>query len=543
MNIRMFLGRAPGGEWFGARASARALFLSVLLIGEVYGQGVLTVDPSRRFQVMENFAASDAWSCQFVGKWPDGKKNAMADWLFSVDTMKDGSPKGIGLTMWRFNIGAGTAEQGDGSGIRDVWRRTEAMVDSSSQAGQRWFLRAARERGVKQLLGFLNSPPVWLTKNGKGFATGGVCNIDSGKFGEYAGWVVKVMRSLGFDWVSPVNEPQWDWSDGGQEGCPYSNAEVAGLVRVLNGALDSAGLKTRILLPEAGSIKYLLEDGDKPGRGRQVEDFFGVGSRNYIGGLSGVGGVVAGHSYFSTAPWERGIGWRRSVDSLIRAKGVRYWQSEFCILGDDAGEIRGNHRDTGMTAALYMARVIHNDLVYAQAAAWQWWLAISPYDYKDGLIYIDKSEKDGRFWDSKKLWALGNFSRFVRPGMERIEVGVHRGEAGAGGSVGEGAGRNIGEGAGRSIGEGAGRSIGEGAGRREGEGLLVSAFRDSRSRKLVVVLVNLSGFDRVVSLEKVGGRGWCSYVTSERENLRKREVKAGKVTVEGRSICTLTANY
>jgi len=46
-----------------------------------------------------------------------------------------------------------------------------------------------------------------------------------------------------------------------------------------------------------------------------------------------------------------------------------------------------------------------------------------------------------------------------------------------------------------------------------------------------------------VSLEKVGGRGWCSYVTSEGENLRKREVKAGKVTVEGRSICTLTANY
>jgi hypothetical protein len=154
-----------------------------------------------------------------------------------------------------------------------------------------------------------------------------------------------------------------------------------------------------------------------------------------------------------------------------------------------------------MTAALYMARVIHNDLVYAQAAAWQWWLAISPYDYKDGLIYVDKSEKDGKFWDSKKLWALGSFSRFVRPGMERIGVGGF------------------------------------------GDGLLVSAFRDVFRRKLVVVMINISGQAREVSLEKVGGSKWCSYVTSEDDNLRKRVIRGGKVTVMGRSICTLTANY
>jgi len=489
----------------------------------VYGQDFLVVDSARRYQVMDNFGASDAWSCQFVGRWPDVKKNAMADWLFSVDTMKDGSPKGIGLTMWRFNIGVGTAAQEDGSGIRDVWRRTEAMVDSAglgvsgAQEGQKWFVKAARERGVKQVLGFLNSPPVWLTKNGKGFASHGVSNIDPGRFGEFARWMVGVMAlsGLDFDWISPVNEPQWDWSDGGQEGCPYSNNEVAGLVRVLNGAMDSAGLRTKILLPEAGSIKYLFEDGDKPGRGRQIGEFFGFGSRNYVGGLSRVGGVVAGHSYFSTAPWERGIGWRKRVDSLVAvagggglarsgsggSRGLKYWQSEFCILGDDAGEIRGDHRDTGMMAALYMARVIHNDVVYARAAAWQWWLAISPYDYKDGLIYVDKSETDGRFWDSKKLWALGNFSRFVRPGMTRVGVGGFD------------------------------------------EGLLVSAYRDSRRRKLVVVLINLLGGGREISLERVGGSGWCSYLTSEGDDLRKRLVKGRKVAVPGRSICTLTANY
>ncbi|MBS1602099.1 MAG: xylanase [Bacteroidetes bacterium] len=527
-----------GVYMLGRALAVRALFLGGLLAvgGMVYGQEFLTVDTARRYQVMDNFAASDAWSCQFVGGWPDAKRRAMADWLFSMDTLKDGSPKGIGLTMWRFNIGAGTAEQGDGSGIRDVWRRTEASVDPAggvvvgAQAGQRWFVRAARERGVKQVVGFLNSPPVWLTKNGKGFASHGVSNIDASRFGEFARWMVRNLMGLDPEWVSPVNEPQWDWSDGGQEGCPYSNAEVAGLVRVLNGALDSAGLKTKILLPEAGSIKYLFEVGDKPGRGRQIEAFFGSGSANYVGGLSRVGGVVAAHSYFSTAPWERGIGWRRRVDSLVSARGVRYWQSEFCILGDDAGEISGNHRDTGMTAALYMARVIHNDLVYANASAWQWWLAISPYDYKDGLIYVDRSEKDGKYRDSKKLWALGNFSRFVRPGMERVGVG----EDGVSGRPEGLSGRPEGL-SGRQE-RLSGRPAHE-------EGLLVSAFRDVLRRKLVVVMSNLSGGARELSLERVGGSGWCSYLTSEESNLRKTVVKGRKVTVPGRSICTLTANY
>lgn len=35
-----------------------------------------------------------------------------------------------------------------------------------------------------------------------------------------------------------------------------------------------------------------------------------------------------------------------------------------------------------------MARVIHYDIVVGGASSWQWWLAISPYDYKDGLVCV-----------------------------------------------------------------------------------------------------------------------------------------------------------
>ena len=71
---------------------------------------------------------------------------------------------------------------------------------------------------------------------------------------------------------------------------------------------------------------------------------------------------------------------------------LAYWMSEYCILGGNEGEINGNGRDLGMKSALYLAQVIHQDLVIANAAAWNWWIAVSPYNYKDGLIYIDKNK-------------------------------------------------------------------------------------------------------------------------------------------------------
>ena len=43
-------------------------------------------------------------------------------------------------------------------------------------------------------------------------------------------------------------------------------------------------------------------------------------------------------------------------------------------------------------------------------------------DYKDGLIYVrpNADKTDGELADSRLLWTLGNFSRFVRPGAVRI---------------------------------------------------------------------------------------------------------------------------
>src|SRR5690554_5443769 len=88
----------------------------------------VTIDTAVTFQVIHNFGASDAWSCQYAGLWPDDQKNHIADLLFSMESDETGSPLGIGLSCWRFNIGAGSALQGDESGIDDRWRRAESFL-------------------------------------------------------------------------------------------------------------------------------------------------------------------------------------------------------------------------------------------------------------------------------------------------------------------------------------------------------------------------------------------------------------------------------
>ena len=114
------------------------------------------VESKEKHQTIDNFGASDGWSMQYIGLWPEEKQKKMADWLFSTENDKNGNPKGIGLSLWRFNIGAGSTEQGKASGINDVWRRAECFLlpdgtyDWNKQKGQRNFLQLAKLRGVDQ---------------------------------------------------------------------------------------------------------------------------------------------------------------------------------------------------------------------------------------------------------------------------------------------------------------------------------------------------------------------------------------------------------
>ena len=478
----------------------------------------LNIDDATTYQTIEHFGASDAWSCQFVGNWPDAKKTAMANLLFSQDTDAKGNPEGIGLSLWRFNIGAGSAEQGDASGIGDEWRRAESFLqpngkyDWARQKGQVWFANAAKQHKVANLLIFPNSPPVSLTRNGKAFANAGAkSNLDASKFDAYTDYLTTVaqgMQKMGLNvnYISPMNEPQWDWSDGGQEGTPFYNNEISEITKSLNQKLTDKKVSSKISIAEAGQINYLYEEHNRPGRASQVNNFFTPASPNYVGGLSHIENAIAGHSYFTTSPFATAVSQRQQLAaSVAQVPRLKYWMSEYCILGDNDGEINGNSRDLSITSALYLARTIYTDLAVAQATAWHWWVAISPYDYKDGLIYIDKQKNDGNFHESKMLWSLGNFSRFIRPGYTRVKVEDPQNT-------------------------------------EVNKNFLFSAYKDPATGKLVTVIIN-SGSDAVpVNLQKKGNnlKRLKAYVTSATKDLELQDV-AGNMpfAVPANSIVTI----
>lgn len=476
----------------------------------------VSIDPSETFQTIDNFGASDAWAGQFVGNWPDEKKNKIADLLFSNENDANGSPKGIGLSMWRFNIGAGSAGQGNASGIRDEWRRAESFLNTDGsynwhkQAGQVWFLQAAKKRKVSQFLGFTNSPPVQFTTNRKAYADHGKVNIEPGRYADFANYLARVVKGIErlskvkLNYISPVNEPQWDWSDGGQEGCPYTNIEIAGLIKAINQSFVNQKVHSKIIVGEAGSINYLFTKGDKPGKGFQINDFFNSASSNYLGDLPAVAHTIAAHSYFTTSPMAASVKARKALaDSVAKINGLNFWQSEYCILGGNAGEINGSRRDLGMDAALYMASVIHTDLTVANASAWQWWTAISAYDYKDGLIYIDKNKTDGNFYTSKMLWALGNYSRFIKPGAKRIAINVGTADL--------------------------------------KKPLLVSGYKNNKELTVVIINANVEDVDLTINDPVDAIDYTTSYTTSATDDLKPNSIKNAKVFIKAKSVVTVCA--
>lgn len=397
----------------------------------------LSLNFNDKRQEIHSFGASDAWSIQFVGmNWPVEKREKIAELLFSTEVDDNGNPLGAGLSGWRFNIGAGSSEQGISSGINDEWRRAECFLNADEsynwekQEGQRWFLSVAKDYGIDYITAFVNSPPVHYTENGNAWSDGGSStNLRADRFDDYATFLANVVHELSvrgqleIQYLSPFNEPQWDWDNRGQEGSPYTNDEIADVVRLLSVALEEQGLSTEIEISDAAHISYIYKYGDKPSRGNQAYEFFSEASENYIGDIPNLGYKISGHSYYSTYPVSTMIQERRNLADGVSSvdANLEFWQTEYCVLESNE-EINGNGRELGIDPALYTARLIHFDLTVAQSSTWYWWLAVSPYDYKDGLVYIDHDKYDGEIYDSKLLWTLGNYSRFIRPGMDRYNV-------------------------------------------------------------------------------------------------------------------------
>ncbi len=495
----------------------------------------LTINLADEKQTIHSFGASDCWTTKFIGKWADvNKKNKIADYLFSMDTVSNGSPKGIGLSLWRVNIGAGSFEQGAASEIPDEWRREECFLkadgsyDWNKEAGSQWFLNEAKQRGVKYTLGFAISAPVYMTLDGKAYGGGrSSFNLQSGKMPDYAAFLAEVSDHFKFDYISPFNEPQWNWGNGNpsQEGSAATNTEIADLVKLLGPKLQSRSLATSILAGEAAQWNFTSNAYDN-NRGDQIYNWFSPASSNYIGNVPNTAKIISAHSYFTTCPDNNLINIRAGVVNKRNAvdAGLGLWQTEFGILGDICGQYNGYPKNISIDYGLYVAKVIHHDLAIAGASSWQWWLAMSPGNYSDALVYINDpsggydlnaSQTDGIVSDSKQLWCFGNYSRFVRPGMKRIAASI----------------------------EGIADDV-SAAGSQ-----MITAYKDAATRKLVFVIVNMSSGSKTFGLSglgstiKIAGNKLDVYTTTATKSLSRSAAAADNIKIEAKSVTTLVGTY
>lgn len=521
------------------------LVFGLLVSGNAYAQSSynVTINPDKHYQTIVDFGASDCWTADFIGKYFDTtEKEKAAKWLFSQNFDENGNPEGIGLSMWRVNLGAGSAEQGSNSGIEDETRRGYCFLDAkgtydwTKSAGQQYFMQQAKQYGVDHFLLFSNSAPVQFTKNGKAFANVGekTCNLGDSHLGDFADFLATTTKHFideGYPvtMVDPVNEPQFDWTEG-QEGSPWTNESIAKLVRELDASITKLGISAKILLPEACQWKALYMEGAEKRANNQIEAFFNAAnSQTYIGDLNHLQKAVAGHSYwtFGTNSDLKDI--RQNVWQKAQEYGLDVYQTEWSMLDKEpatsAGFPSSYDAASYMDIALYMGKLIHCDLTFGNMASWSYWTAFAQEKWgqknrfyllrmnakgDDGNESYGDVKNGGTITDNANLWVLGNYSRFIRPGYKRIDHTTNREE-------------NLNK-------------------------LLGSAFMSPDGKRIVLVYVNMS--DQTSVRLNVEGQDAAKdikvYRTTEKENLHcvNGSFSLGKlIAIPAKSVVTIVIDF
>nr|WP_107054650.1 glycoside hydrolase [Streptomyces sp. NRRL WC-3725] len=359
-------------------------------------------------QTIDNIGASGAWWVNDLKNFDPKVRARVARLLFSED--------GLDLSSYRYNIGGG------GTGVTYAPRAPEDFLDpdggydwSKDEAG-RYFLRAAAEYGVEDLIGFVNSAPAAWKTNGK--SCGGHLKAENEQdFAKYVADVTDHFAGQGvrLDYISPFNEPTNSFDSCGQEGMLVDVPQRDDIVRALGAEQRARHQKATIIADESTStVKFNTE----------VPQWISQpGTAQYVAKL-------AHHTYDNPGDADRA-----QVYETSRAAGKESWSTEICCFGK-GGTGWAQEYDPTIDGGLSLSRIVYKDFATAHDSAFQWWVALSEMigsdptarndeGWNDGLIYYDPDyAKNGNqtLYVTKRYYALGQYSRFVRPGAALHDV-------------------------------------------------------------------------------------------------------------------------
>ncbi len=300
--------------------------------------------------------------------WNSGITSAQANMFFSTNT-------GIGLSLLRSRIAPdGTTVE---SSIMQMAQALGARVWSTPWSPPAT-IKGPNASGVVSVNG---GPLIGNSANYQAYAS------------QLAGYVATMKNIYGVNIyaVSVQNEPDTDTTQ--YESCVWTAQQYHDFIPYLSAALTASNVSsTKILFPEsytwAGHLYFQQTAMNDPAVAPLV-------------------GIVADHNYdgvnFNTGDM--------NPPSAITNYGKALWETEVST---------GDTFDGSITNAIYWAGRIHQFMTVAQANAWHYWWLISSGNDNQGLLNNADTV-------AKRMYALGNFSRFVRPNFYRIGVDTNSG--------------------------------------------------------------------------------------------------------------------
>ncbi|GAC1690885.1 MAG: hypothetical protein PVS2B2_28750 [Candidatus Acidiferrum sp.] len=240
-------------------------------------------------------------------------------------------------------------------------------------------MQKAQSRGVK-IWGAPWSPPASMKSNGSTTNGGSLLASDYQAYADYLSkYVLTLKNSYGFDLyaLSLQNESNYvaSW-----DSCVWTGQQFHDfLANNLLPTFAKNGVKTKLIMPE------------------ETGWFFGLSTATLSDPTTAAGvSVIAAHNYdgAGASPYPTG-----------QNLGKRLWETEVSSFQSFDGSI-GN--------GLLWAQKISDWMTIANANAWHYWWLISDGS-NDNQALLGPSGQT-----TKRLYAMGNFSKFVRPGYYRI---------------------------------------------------------------------------------------------------------------------------
>ena len=334
------------------------------------------------FQRIDGFGASSAWQ----GTWNQSEANLFFSTnnglLYTNNLNVVSTNNGIGLSLLRNHIAyAGTTS----SNAVPTTVETSIMQMAQALGARVWSTPWTPPAGFKSTNDIYDSGEATDGGIDGGSYLGSGNNITNLNYAsQMANYVASMKNTYGVNLyaVSIQNEPDADVTS--YEACQWSAAQIHDFATNLYSALAAKGVgSTKIILPEDENWRtnLLVTAMNDPAVGPDV-------------------GIVACHNYDGSPPENVPV----PLPTFTNPNAAT-WETEVSLLSGS---------DDSITNALYWAGRVHLFMTIANANAWHyWWLMTGDSTGNESLTDANASP-------TKRMFALGQFSRFVRPNYYRI---------------------------------------------------------------------------------------------------------------------------